>query len=44
MMIAIGGLRVGGDAWNDEGGVGDTEAHARKVFRAIGQEPEGFGR
>jgi hypothetical protein len=43
MMIAIGGLRVGGDAWNDEGGVGDIEALARKVSRAIGQELEGFG-
>jgi hypothetical protein len=44
MMIAIGGLRVGGDAWNDEGGVGDIEAHARKVFRAIGQGLQGFGK
>jgi hypothetical protein len=36
MMIAIGGLRVGSDAWNDEGGIWHIEALARKVLRAIG--------
>ena len=42
-MIAIGALRVGGDAWQSRGRNEPIEAFTRKIFDAIRAELRGFG-
>lgn len=43
-MIVVGGMRVGGERWHEDGVPDDIEGFARKIFAAIWAELAEFGR
>lgn len=43
-MIVVGGMRVGGECWHEEGVPDDVEGFARRIFAAIWAELAEFGR
>ncbi|TCR64065.1 TetR family transcriptional regulator [Bosea sp. BK604] len=43
-MIVVGGMRVGGECWHEEGVPDDVEGFARRIFAAIWVELAEFGR
>ncbi|RDJ25166.1 TetR family transcriptional regulator [Bosea caraganae] len=43
-MIVVGGMRVGGECWHEDGVPEDVEGFARDIFAAIWSELAAFGR